>query len=64
MFSDWDSVLEWMRYEVDAGGFRERITDEPCYTQLAEAAADAFDHDEWLDDEQSEVWDLAIRAFE
>lgn len=61
---DWKLVLRWMRAEVADGGFREPQTDEPCYTQLAEAAADRFDSYEWLDEETSEVWDLAIRAFE
>jgi len=31
-------------------------------TSLAEAAAHAVDHDEWLDDEQHWVWELAIQV--
>lgn len=33
-------------------------------TELAEAAAHELDHDEWLDDETHEVWDLAIEVAE
>ncbi len=32
-------------------------------TMLAENAAHAFDHDEWLDDETHIVWDLANDIF-
>lgn len=61
---DNDKVLAWMVREIQAGEFRDRITREPQFTQLAEAAADAFEAWEWLDDETHEVWDLAIEAFE
>ena len=61
---DEDKVLSWMVREVLAGEFREIGTGEPQFTQLAEAAADAFESWDWLDDELSPVWDLAIQAFE
>ena len=38
----------------------DRQTGEVNNTALAEAAADALDHDEWLDDETHQVWDIAI----
>lgn len=33
-------------------------------TELAEAAAHELGHDEWLDDETHEVWDIAITVAE
>ena len=47
------SVLRWMRLYAD---------EHDNATSLAEAAAHAVDHDEWLDDEQHWVWELAIRV--
>ena len=58
------AVQAWMRRQVLDGGFRETLTGEPEYTQLAEAAADEFDRHDWLDDETHPVWDWAIEAFE
>jgi len=57
-------VLRWMRAEIADGGYRDPATGEPEYTQLAEAAAEHFGRDAWLDDEQHPVWDWAIEAFE
>ena len=45
-------IRAWMR--LHAREFRNS-------TDLAEACADALDHDEWLDDESHQVWDLAIK---
>lgn len=58
------AVRAWMVSAVRAGEFREALTDEPQYTELAEAAAHDFDHDDWLDDETHPVWDWAIEAFD
>ncbi len=39
-------------------------TDEANLTTLAEEVAHFFEHDEWLDDPDHEVWELAILAEE
>ena len=44
--------------------YMEFGTGEPEFTQIAEAAANMFDHDEWLDDELHWIWEEAITAFE
>lgn len=46
----------------NAGAFVDEVTDEVNLTELAEATADEFDHDEWLDDEFHPVWEWAIEA--
>jgi len=55
-----EAVLRWMRTNAD--DYRDSLTGEVNLTTLAENAAWEFDHDEWLDDEQAEVWDLALEA--
>ncbi len=39
-------------------------TGETNCTTLAEATAHHFDHDEWLDDENHFVWELALEVAE
>lgn len=56
-------VLRWMRSAIADGSYRDPATGEPEFTQLAEAAAEHFLHDDWLDDEQHPVWEWAIQAF-
>ena len=62
--SEHATVKAWMRRQVAGGGFREELTDEPQYTQLAEAAAEHFDRHPWLDDETHPIWDWAIEAYD
>ena len=52
-------VDDWMRTEVR---IRELDAGEVNMTQLAEDAAHAFDHDEWLDDPDHWIWDAAANA--
>ena len=54
-------VRDWMRTEVRIRGLD---VDEVNMTQLAEDAAHAFDHDEWLDDSDHWVWTAAMEALE
>lgn len=63
-----ESVRNWMRWALRAD-LRDREgclvapqTGEANLTRLAEAAAEHFDHDEWLDDPDHWVWDVAIDA--
>jgi len=55
-------VLKWMIAELEFN--RDNYIDMGSVnlTKLAEGAAHAFDHDEWLDDETHWVWDVAITA--
>ncbi len=39
---------------------RDPLTGEVNHTALAEDASYYFDHDGWLDDELSPIWDLAL----
>jgi hypothetical protein len=55
-------VAAWMRN--NRASYMEFGTGEPEFTQIAEAAANMFDHDEWLDDELHWIWEEAITAFE
>lgn len=41
---------------------RDQQTGEVSPTILAELAADHFDHNEWLDDETNDVWDIAVEV--
>ena len=52
-------VRDWMWNEVR---IRELDAGEVNMTQLAEDAAHAFDHDEWLDDPDHWIWDAAANA--
>lgn len=54
-------VAVWMRQEIrtDEGLYIDPKTDEFLYHRLAEQAAHEF-NDEWLDDIEHWVWDLAI----
>lgn len=64
------AVLRWMRSELrddlgdNDGYYVDQATGEANLTRLAEAAAEAHDHDEWLDDPDHWVWDMAIEAAE
>lgn len=51
-------VLTWMRLEAEHCVHNREVN----RTQLAENAAHAFDHDEWLDDPDHFVWELAQKA--
>lgn len=51
-----------MQELLDSGECIDRTTGLANLTELAEAAAHELDHDEWLDDETHEVWDLAIEV--
>ena len=55
-------VAAWMRN--NRARYREFGTGEPEFTQIAEAAANMFDHNEWLDDDQHWIWEEAILAFD
>lgn len=63
-------VRRWMRrelqYDVEesTAWLVDPTTNLANLTRLAEAAAERFDHDCWLDDETHWVWDLAIEAAE
>lgn len=52
-------VRRWMRAHV-----RAYLDDcnEVNLTKLAEDAAHEFEHDDWLDVETHEVWELAVAA--
>lgn len=55
-----NEVRQWM-YDAQYN------TEPSCYenaTQLAEAAADTFEHDEWLDDPEHWIWELAVEFFD
>lgn len=54
-------VFLWMRSNAHeyAYGQHDRAMN---LTQLAEAAAHWFDRDEWLDDPDHFVWDLAMKV--
>ena len=54
-------VRDWMWNEVR---IRELDAGEVNMTQLAEDAAHAFDHDEWLSDHDHWVWTAAMEALE
>lgn len=54
------AVLNWMRHHKEE--HRDRDTGEVNATTLAEAAAWAFDHDEWLDDSTHDVWEWAMKV--
>lgn len=58
------SARSWMRQALreDDGALVDRKTGEANLTALAEAAADAFDCDHWLDDPEHFVWDAALAA--
>lgn len=65
-------ITRWMERELredidrlspkDGGDLWDHRTDEANLTALAEAAAHAHGHDEWLDDPDHWVWDAAIVA--
>jgi hypothetical protein len=40
----------------------DRLSDNPraTYTELAESAAVYLDHDEWLDNPEHWIWDMAL----
>ncbi len=42
----------------------DKLTDEVNCTTLSEATAYHFNHDEWLDDSNHEVWGIAIQVAE
>lgn len=53
------TVLSWMRANgMDVALQRGEIN----MTALCEAAAHAFDHDDWLDIETHEVWELGLQV--
>lgn len=56
------TVKKWMVANaadcVERSGPRRELNT----TQLAENAAHAFDHDEWLDDGTHWVWDIALEV--
>lgn len=52
-----DRVRNWMKLHLE--DHRDRQTGEVNATTLAEGAAHAFDHEEWLDDSTADVWDWA-----
>jgi len=57
------TVKQWMLRHVqssEGGHLIDRRSGEINATLLAENAAHAFDHDEWLDDETHYVWELAL----
>ncbi len=51
------NVRRWMR--LNAKRFIDRETGELNCTELCEAAAYNYGHDEWLDDHTHEIWDFA-----
>ena len=54
------ALRKWMQDELAVyHRLYEGSAGELNATGLAEAAAWAFDHDEWLDDETHEVWEIA-----
>jgi hypothetical protein len=57
-----EAVMEWMLGELLDGNHVDPATGIADLTGLAEGAAAKFDHDEWLDDEQAAVWELASAA--
>jgi hypothetical protein len=53
------AVLYWMRtHGMDVACQRGEINT----TALCEAAAHAFDHDDWLDCETHELWELGLQV--
>ena len=55
-------VVNWMKLHREE--HRDRSTGEVNATTLAESAAYAFDHLEWLDDSVADVWDWAAEVAE
>lgn len=54
------AIRNWMQMNIRE--HRDPATLEVNCTTLAEAAAQHFDHAEWLGDSTNQVWDLAIQT--
>lgn len=55
-------VLDYMTREATFAGYNKDM--ELPLTETAEAAALAFGHDEWLDKDNGDIWDLALLVSE
>ena len=62
------TLIKQIRRWMDAALAEDTSTFVDCNevqcTQLAEACAEALEHEEWLDDEQHPVWDVAVEVAE
>lgn len=56
------AIKSCMRNALLSGECIDQSTGLANLTELAELAAHELDHDEWLDDELHEVWELAIEV--
>jgi len=57
-------IRRWMLSALQDGECIDPTTGGANLTELAEGAAHAVGHDEWLDDPDHWIWDEAIQAAE
>jgi len=58
------SARRHMEFIISEFGYAVGPYGEINATQLAEATADEMNHPEWLDDDQHEIWDVAVECAE
>lgn len=68
--TDQTNIYRWMKKALQNDFSQHRwevidpVTDIADLTALAEYCADALGHDEWLDDPNHPIWDIAIEVAE
>lgn len=55
-------IKKTMKALLESGRCIDNTTGEVDYTALAETTAEELGHDEWLDDSDHEIWDLALEV--
>ena len=55
-------LIDYMTLEAES--CRDQETGEISPTKLAEITSSKFSHDEWLDDETNQIWEIAIKVVE